>query len=179
MARRSRRYSGFGSFGGLSLNDSVKVQDVLVGAVVGVVGSVGLNYALKKFAPDIAMKLDAYTKLLPAASGAAVGAALFYGQKGSSQAVGHAVGAALAGLAVTGLTYVKEAAGPAMAGFGAPAVALNLGNYSGLLVDNTVQRPMAMNGLIVDNNANLGALGAASMGGDDEMGYADIVALRS
>jgi hypothetical protein len=66
-----------------------------------------------------------------------------------------------------------------MAGFGAPAVALNLGNYSGLLVDNTVQRPMAMNGLIVDNNANLGALGAASMGGDDEMGYADIVALRS
>jgi hypothetical protein len=178
MARRRRRYSGFGS---LDLSDSISLSDAAIGIAAGTLGALGLSALVNKFLPSVAVKLAPYKNLLPAITGVGVGAALYYGQGQSPKAKGQAIAAAVAGAAVAGLSYVSSALAGAgyapMAGFGAPAVALNLSNYAGLLVNNPVQQ--RMNGLIVDNNANLGALGAASMGGDDEMGYADIVALRS
>lgn len=173
MARRRRRYSGFGA---LNLSQNVEVMDVIAGLAVGIVGSAAIKAALNKFAPTLMVSLGKIGKLSPLLFSGGAAAAAYYAQKGSNRAIGHAVGALAAGATLSAIDYLRETK-PMGLDFGAPAVSLNLGDYSGLLVNNSVQRPMS--GLIVDNNANLGQLGAASMGGDDEMGYADIVALRS
>ncbi len=182
MARRRRRYSGIVSLGGLEdvISGSVNTKDVLMGLAAGVIGGLGLKFVLNKYAPSIAVQLGKAGKAIPLVTGLTIGAALFYAQKGSAAAKGQALGAGAAGAAITLLGYAADwaaSAGYNVAGYGDPAMALNLSNYRGLLVDNAVQRPM--NGLIVDNNANLSRLGALSMGGDDELGYSDIVALRS
>ncbi|MFZ2152124.1 MAG: hypothetical protein WAV09_03390 [Minisyncoccia bacterium] len=182
MARRRRRFSGIVSLGGLTdiVGGSVATKDVLMGLVAGVVGGLGLKYVLNKYLPSVSAQLGKLGGAVPFATGLSIAAALFYAQKGSQAAKGQALGAAGAGAAISLLGYAADAAakaGFAVSGYGGPAMALNLSNYSGLLVDNAAQRPM--NGLIVDNNANLSRLGALSMGGDDEVGYSDIVALRS
>jgi len=187
MARRRRRYSGIVSLGGLTdvLGGSVQVNDVLMGLAAGVVGGLGVKWLVNKYAP--ASIKDAIGKLgqaIPLAAGLSVGAALYYAQKGSSAAKGQAIGAAGAGAAITLLGYAADFAakqGWAVGSYGGPAVSRNLSGYNGLLVNNAVAAGsrMPMNGLIVDNNANLSQLGALSMGGDDELGYSDIVALRS
>lgn len=183
MARhRRRRYSGIVSLGGLEdvVSGSVNAKDLLFGAAAGVIGGLGLKFILNKYAPSIAAQLGKLGQAIPLATGLSVGAALFYAQGGSQASKGQALGAGVAGAAITLLSYASgwaTSAGYNVAGYSDPAMALNLGNYRGLLVDNSVQRPM--NGLIVDNNASLARLGALSMGGDDEIGYSDIVALRS
>lgn len=183
MARRRRRgFSGIVSLGGLEniVSGEVKASDVLMGLVAGVVGGLGLKYVLNRFAPSIAAQLGKAGQAVPLVTGLSIGAALFYAQKGSQAAKGQALGAGAAGAAITLLGYAANwasGAGYNVAGYADPAMALNLSNYRGLLVENQIQRPM--NGLIVDNNASLARLGALSMGGDDEVGYADIVALRS
>jgi hypothetical protein len=182
MARRRRRYNGIVSLGGLEdiVSGSVSTRDVLMGLAAGVVGGIGLNFVLKKYLPSVAVQLDKLGQLVPLATGISVGALLFYAQKGSQSAKGQAIGAAGAGAAIALLGYASDWAAKAGFGrYGGPTMALNLSNYDGLLVDNAVARSQQMNGLIVDNNANLSRLGALSMGGDDELGYSDIVALRS
>lgn len=184
MARRRRRYSGIVSLGGLEqiVSGSVNVTDVLLGLAVGAVSGLGLKYIINNYAPDaIKVQFAKLGQYAPLAAGLTAAAALFYAQGGSQSAKGNAIGAAGAGAAISLLSAVgssKWAADAGLAGYGNPAVALNLSNYRGLLVDNA-QRGGQMNGLIVDNNANLSRLGALSMGGDDELGYSDIVALRS
>lgn len=184
MARRRRRYNGIVSLGGLEniVSGSVSTKDVLMGLVAGVVGGLGLKFVINKYLPSVAVQLGKIGNLVPLATGVSVGALLFYAQKGSQAAKGQALGAAGAGAAISLLTYASDwaaKAGYGVAGYHGPTMALNLSNYGGLLVDNTVARSQQMSGLIVDNNANLSRLGALSMGGDDELGYSDIVALRS
>ena len=159
------------------MGDNVKVMDVVVGLAAGAIGAIAVPILINKYAPpSISGPLSKFGTLV---GGLSVGAALFYAQKGSSQATGHAVGAAAAGAALALTAYAQGPITSALGGwgYGSPPVSMNLSNYQGLLVDNNAQR--GMGGLIVDNNASLGALGALSMGGDDEVGYADLVALRS
>ncbi len=187
MARRRRRYSGIVSLGGLEdiVSGSISVSDALMGLAAGVVGGLGVKYLINQYAPQ-SIK-DAVNKLgaaVPLAASLSVGAALYYAQGKTASAKAQALGAAGAGAAITLLGYATNFAakqGVNVAGYGAPAVSLNLSGYNGLLVNNTVApgSRMPLNGLIVDNNANLSQLGALSMGGDDELGYSDIVALRS
>lgn len=166
---------------------AVQPLDVAAGAVVGLVVSAGLRAAINKFAPTLVTSVPA--GLLPAGLGISSGAVLYYAQRQSapSRASGHAVGAAVAGLAVAALDYLKSNnPAPDYLDFSAPPVALNLSGYNGLLVNNT-----AMGGLLVDNtatqsmggllvdNAAMGAMAMSSMGGDDDMGYSDIVSLQA
>ena len=176
MARR-RRYSGL-SLGALPLvGERVSGTDVLVGTAVGLVAALGIKAVAQKVIPvETWGKIESTLgKALPLAGGVSAAAVLFYAQKGmdKDRATGHAIGAALAGLVVAGAQYLR-AEYPNT--FSAPPVQLSLSDYNGLLVDNANR---SMNGLIVDNNASLGRLGALSMGGDDELGYADVVALQS
>ena len=184
MARSSRRRSAL--HGLIPDLGTVKPMDVAAGALVGLVVSAGLKAAIKKYAPTVASSVPA--GVLPAGLGVSAGAVLYYVQKNMApqRASGHAVGAAVAGLAVAALDYLKSnnpapdfldfSEPPVGLNLGAPPVGLNLSDYSGLLVEN--QATQSMGGLLVDNAA-MGALGVASMGGDDEMGYSDIVALQS
>jgi hypothetical protein len=175
MARRNRRRSAL--HGLIPDLGTVQPIDVAAGALVGLVVSAGLKAAIKKYAPTVATSVPA--GVLPAGLGVSAGAVLYYVQKGMApqRASGHAVGAAVAGLAVAALDYLKSNnPAPEFLDFSAPPVGLNLSDYSGLLVEN--QATQSMGGLLVDN-ASMGALGVASMGGDDEMGYSDIVALQS
>lgn len=176
MARRYRSLS----LGALPLvGERVSGTDVALGALVGVVGALGIKAVAKKVVPpETWAKIEATLgRGLPLAGGVSVAAILFYAQKGmdKDRATGHAVGAALAGLAISAAQFIrgKEFLGLT---FDAPPVQLSLSDYNGLLVDNANR---SMNGLIVDNNAALGRLGAISMGGDDELGYSDVVALQS
>lgn len=155
-------------------------MDVAAGALVGLVVSAGLKSAVKRFAPTALDSVPA--GVLPAGLGISAGAVLYYAQKGMapSRASGHAVGAAIAGLAVAALDYLKaNNPAPTYLDFSGAPVALNLSaynDYNGLLVDNSATQ--SMSGLLVDNAA-MGNLAVGSMGGDDEMGYSDIVALQS
>jgi Kef-type K+ transport system membrane component KefB len=178
MARRSR-YAGL-SLGALPLvGESVKGTDVLVGVLAGIIGAAGVKaIAQKVLPPETWLKLkESLGIALPLAGGVSVAAILYYAQKGmdKDRATGHAIGAAAAGLVVTTVSYLKDKEFLGLK-FDAPPVQLSLSDYNGLLVDNANR---SMNGLIVDNNAALGRLGAISMGGDDELGYSDVVALQS
>lgn len=99
MARR-RHYRGlvrFPGLGSLSLPSSIKPVDVLVGLALGLAGAV----ALKKGAAAAGITLPAVLAS-PVAGGIGTGAVLYLAQrkKNASRAGGHAVGAAVGGLAV-------------------------------------------------------------------------------
>jgi hypothetical protein len=115
--------------------------------------------------------------ILPIGTGFSAAAILYFAQKNMDEgrATGHAIGAAVGGLVLGAYDFLSKN-DMTKAYFDDNPVALNLNAYRGLLVDNAAQR--SMGGLLVDN-ASLGQLGAASMGGDDEMGYADIVSLTA
>jgi hypothetical protein len=130
---------------------------------------------------------------MPAVTGVGAAAVLYYAQKGSKRAVGHAIGAATVGVALTALDWLQKNK-PFGLQFSAPPVSVNLGQYDGLLVSNPRQMngllvnnprqtngPHQMNGLLVNNDSqsNMHRLGALSMGGDDEHGFSDVVALRA
>jgi hypothetical protein len=176
MARRRRSYRGITSLnlGALpvGLDDSVQVKDVIMGVAVGLVGAAGVKAALNKFAPGIMTKIrDMAGPAIPLITGVAAGAALYYVQKGSSRARGHAVGAAMAGLAVTLMSYLPKLNIPGL-DFN-EVVSLNLsglGGYNGLLVNDSSD----FNGLLVsDNSDSLNELAAMSMDEDGGGLYAE------
>jgi hypothetical protein len=187
MARR-RRYSGMVSLplGGLknllpNMSGSVRAMDVVIGGAVAFVGANVLDMLLSRFVPtQWASVKTSLGKALPLAVGGltsvAVGA---IGKKipgVGSKAGGFAVGALAFGVAMTAQNFLRGVAIPGGNGATfAEVVALPLGNYSGLLVDN----PAPMNGLLVDNpapaRANLAALGQLSLG-DDEYDGMDALA---
>lgn len=179
MARRRRRsYRGITSLnlGNLpvGLDDSVQVKDVLMGVAVGLVGAAGVKAVLNKFAPTIYAKVSGIAgPAIPLVTGIAAGAVLYYAQKGSGRARGHAVGAAMAGLAVTLMAYLPKLNIPGL-DFN-EVVALNLsgmGGYNGLLVNDSSD----FQGLLVsDNSDSLNELAAMSMG-DDHDGLASLAA---
>lgn len=173
MARRRRRYHGITSLnlGALpvGLDDSVKVGDLLMGIGVGLVGAAAVKAALNKFAPALyAQVRDMAGAAIPAVTGLAAGAVLYYAQRNSSpaRAKAHAVGAFAAGTAVTLMAYLPKLSGVVPGLDFSDVVALNLGGYNGLLVaDNSDQ----FNGLLVaDNSDSLNELAAYSMGDDND-----------
>ncbi len=174
MARRRRSFRGITSLNlgnfPVSMSDSVNVGDVLMGVGVGLVGAAGVKAVLNKFAPALYAKVrDMAGPAIPLITGISAGAVLYYAQKGSSRARGHAVGAAMAGLAITLMSYLPKLNLPGL-DF-SDVVALNLGGlggYNGLLVaDNSDSN--AYHGLIVaDTSDSLNELAAMSMGDDDD-----------
>lgn len=160
----------------ISLNESVKVMDVVAGAVVGVGVAAAVKGALNKFAPSLyAQVRTTLGPAVPLASSLAAGAVLYYAQAGSnrSRGKGHAVGALAAGLAVTAMAYLPKLAEMTGLPFDfSEVVAVNLnglGGYGGLLVDDAAGR--AYNGLLVaDRSDSLNELAAYSMGDTDDDG---------
>jgi len=148
------------------LNKSVTVMDVGVGVIGGLVAAAGVRAALAKFAPSILAQADgALGKAMPFATGVAAGAALYYAEKKSSRGYGHAVGAAMAGLALTAMDFLR---GQHLFGMTFNEVTrVQLGQYGGLLVQDGTDR---LNGLLVadSTDSRLNELGAMSMGGDDD-----------
>lgn len=181
MARRSSPYSGTVSLGRY-LDSPVKPMDVIVGAIVGLGVGAAVKYAVDKVAPDALASVKTALgsgagAILPIGTGFSAAAILYFAQRNmdESRATGHAIGAAVGGLVLGAFDFLRTS-DMTKAYFSDNPVALNLNDYRGLLVDNAARR--SLGGLLVDN-ANLGSLGAASMGGDDDMGYADIVQLTS
>lgn len=176
MARR-RSYRGITSLtlGALpiSLNDSVRFGDLLMGVGVGLVGAAAVKAALNKFAPALyAQVRDMAGAAIPAVTGLAAGAVLYYAQRNSNstRAKAHAIGAITAGAAVTLMAYLPKLSGVVPGLDFSDVVALNLGGYNGLLVaDNSDQ----FNGLLVaDQSDSLNELAAYSMGDSDDDGLA-------
>ncbi len=99
MARR-RHYRGLVRFPGLSglkIPSSVKPVDVAVGMGLGLAGGI----ALKKGVEAAGISIPAILPT-PILGGIASAAVLYFAQKKSARAAGHAVGAALGGLIVWG-----------------------------------------------------------------------------
>lgn len=173
MARR--RFRGMTSLklGFLpDMNRSVQVGDAAVGVVVGLAAGSGIKAGLNKFAPSVLAQAGALGKLMPLATGVAAGAALYYAQKKSSRGYGHAVGSALAGLALTAREFLREylPAGWSLDGYG-EVTRVNMGGYGGFLVpDNTDGRMAGFGGFLVPDTTDqrLNELAAVSMGADDD-----------
>lgn len=180
MARRRRRnYREYVAIPGLGelpfMGKSVNSTDVLIGAGAGVIGSGAVKFALSKIPFQIPAAL---APIMPVLTSAAVGAALYYGQKKSSKGVAHFTGAVAAGTAIALMDFAKAQA-PQYFG---DVVSLKLGNYGrgyGLLIDENPRAEMralnGYNGLIIDDTPrNLAGLAAASMAPDDD-GMQDLV----
>lgn len=203
MARR-RRYHGITSVSlgqfPIGLNDSVTVMDVLAGAAVGVAGSALLKGLLNKFGGETYAKLKGSVgPAMPLLASVGTAAALYYAQKGSNRARGHAVGAVAAGAAATLLGYLPkltEAAGVTQYFDFSDVVSVNLGglgNYSGLLVADqsdamngynayngllVADQSDSLNGLIVaDRSDSLNELAAYSMGEESDDGLTSLSAM--
>lgn len=186
MARRHRRRRygsvvsvGLGNIPGADLlKGSVRIQDVLIGAGVGVVASALIKGVLNQFGG--AAYASAKTTIgpaLPALAGLASGAALYFLQKKSESAKGMAAGAIASGVAESISRVAAQAtAGNAYLDFSG-TVGVNLGRYAGA-------RPMGMvindksddgsgihgmNGLLIaDHSDTLAELANVSMGPDND-----------
>lgn len=193
MARRRSRYGGIVSvgLGALPLVDeNVKVLDVGVGVVAGLAGAALLKGLLKKFAPDIYMKLaGAVGAGMPLVAGVGAAATLFYAQQkmNRGRATGHAAGAALAGLTLAAWSFAqsKAASLPSWLDLSGTEM-VNLGGayggaYGGMLVNDGQTTIPSYGGLLVADNSNaLNQLGAMSMGDDDyETGDGGLAALSN
>ena len=191
--RRHRRFHGTVSVPGLSdiplLNESASVSDVALGVVVGLLASAGVKTLAKKFAPAAWASIETSVgKAAPLVAGAGAAAALYFGETkvlkfSRSRAVGHASGAALAGLALTAWDLLKQYQ-PLGLDF-SETVGVNLGKYlpgrnpySGLII-NDRSDGTGMNGyngvLITDHSDQLSELAAMSMGDDDADDVMDLV----
>jgi hypothetical protein len=174
MARRRRRYGSVTevSLGAFmpDLKANVAIGDVAVGVGAGLVAAQGVKALVAKFAPSLLAQAEGMLgKAMPFATGIAAGAALYYAQKKSDRGYGHAVGAAMAGLAISVSDFLRGQNFLGMTFQEVTQVQLGrYGNYAGLLVpDHTDGR---MNGLLVRDNtdARLNELAAMSMGDDDD-----------
>ncbi len=182
MSRR-RRHKRYGSavevsLGGLPfMDDSVRVMDVLIGVGAALLGSALVKGIFKKVAPEAYLKVASTVgAAMPIAVGGVISAGLYLGEGKTNRATGHAVGAALAGVALGGWDLLKANLGTVspyldfsevvsvnMGGYG------GLGNYGGVLINDQSDR---MNGyagvLIADKSDGLNELAAMSMGADDD-----------
>lgn len=194
MARhkRRRRYggpivtipglSGLPKLPGLGfLNKNVSVGDAAVGVGVGLVGSAALKSVVKRFAPPSTVAM--LGKAAPAVFGVAAGAILYFAEKKSARGAGHAVGATLAGLALTVWEFAKtQFAGSSYLDFN-EVTQVNFGRYYGnpnpygLLIQDNVGP--GVNGLLVaDHTDALNDLARVSMAPDDD-GIASLMAMPS
>lgn len=179
MARhRRRRFHGITSIAlnGLpvGLGDQVKTQDVLLGAAAGMAATTLIKGLLNKFLGSTWASLKGTLgPAVPLVVSFASAAALFYGQKGSPRAKGHAVGAVTAGVAVTVIGLLPKlqamlpvAAQPYFDFSEVVGINLNgLGGYGMLVNDNARSVASAYNGLLVnDRSDSLNELAAYSMG---------------
>jgi hypothetical protein len=140
MAKKSG-YRGLmrASFGALSIpNTAVQTHSVLVGALVGAAGALGIRWLWNNYAPA-SLKTGAAVPgswqsylddALPVLGGLGLGAALYYGQKKSAMGFAHAVGAATAGLGMAVLNIGQNFLPAAFSG----VVAVNLNGYRGIVV---------------------------------------------
>lgn len=169
--RRRRSFRGITTIPGLSgfdiLNKDVSGMDVIVGAAAGVIGSALVKGLLKQVSPDVAEKAG---KFMPAATGIAVGAIAYYAQKKSKQGLGHAIGAAGVGIAMTAKAFAADAlSGVPMLDFN-EVTQVNLGRYGGLLVNDTTGM-QGYGGLLVSDttdNKGMNDLAQVSMGDDSD-----------
>jgi hypothetical protein len=186
MARRHRRhYRGLVRFPGLgrlpSLSGSVKTQDVLIGAALGLAGSVGLQLGANKLAAGGTNVPAFLTSGSPLVGGGVTAGALYFleRKKNPARAAGHAIGAGLAGLAVWGFGMLQQAvataspaaaAQAATAGWGFMPRVLPGGMGAPLFMNPRLQ---AYNGPIFNNpntqlaNYSFARLAAAMGNGDD------------
>ena len=180
MSRHRRRSKRYGSAVEVSLgnlpfmNDSVNVMDLLIGIGVGLLGSAVVKGVFKKVAPAFyAQVAGTIGAAMPAVTGTAAAAALYYAQGKSSRARGHAVGAAAAGIALAGWDLLKANLGAVSPYLDfSEVVSVNMGgygNYGGVLINDQSDR---MNGyagvLIADKSDGLNELAALSMAPDDD-----------
>lgn len=175
MAKHRRRFRGlvrFPGLGGLSVpSGPVKPLDVAIGAGLGLVGSVGLQVIANKALASGAPVPGFLASGSPVVGGLVTAAGAYLLEKKSSKqrATGHAIGAALAGLAVWGWGAVNALlAGPMMsqtAGYGAPIFSnprLHGWGFSPRVL------PRGMGGPIFNNpNVNLSALARLQGLGDE------------
>lgn len=131
MARHRRSYRGLVRFPGLGRlpvpSGPLKPIDVAVGGVLGLAGSIGLQIAANKAIAAGVPVPGFLASGSPVVGGLVVGGGAYLLEKKSSKqrASGHAIGAALAGLAVWGWGALNNllAGAPVMsstAGYGAP-----------------------------------------------------------
>ncbi len=168
------RLNGLGGLGKFlpsssALKGSVGVQDVAVGAGLGLAGSMGLKYAVKKL--GVADSLPAVVNSFwPVISGVVTGLGLYaFSAKGHpGRAKGHLVGASLAGVTLSAWGFLSSQF-PDLADL----VSVQLGGYRGyrgVLVDDTGGR--RLHGVIVNdasaNLAELNALNMTNMGDEEE-----------
>ena len=187
MARKHRRHHmrGLVRFPGLgrlpSLSGSVKTQDVLIGAALGLAGSVGLQVGANKLAAGGTNVPAFLTSGSPLVGGGVTAAGLYFleRKKNPARAAGHAIGAAVAGLAVWGFGMLQQAvataapqaaAAAATAGWGFMPRTLPAGMGAPLFMNPRLQ---AYNGPIFNNpNTQLANYGfsrlAAAQGFGDE-----------
>lgn len=171
MARRRRRsrrsYRDMVVVPGLGfLKGSTDTKDTLIGAGMGL-ALIGLaRFAMKKFG---AGKIpDSVRNASPLLLGAGAAAALYYGEKKTSKAKAHAVGAAFTGAAVSVWNFLQT--NEMTSKFFADMVTLRYANYGNVYIDNPaparglgsvyVNNPAPYRGLSGSSqtNANLGAL---------------------
>ena len=191
MAKRRhhrRHYRGLGAMvqiPGLGfLGKSVSTTDVLVGAVIGMGGTLLLKgLGNKMFAgklPDIVLQGS------PLIGGALAGGAAYMLEKGKNKARanGHLAGALFAGAAIQAWDFAKT---QWPEGLG-DVVSLKLQGYRGLFVNEQTPRVgpggAAMNGLLIDENprsmsdANLAQLASYSMGDSESSGMEELMDLE-
>lgn len=196
MARHRRRHKRYGSVVSVGLGNlpgadlfkgSVRIQDVLIGAGVGVIASALLKGALNQFGGATYAGLKTTVgPALPALSGLAAGAALYFIQKKSESSKGMAAGAIASGLAETVSRFAATAtAGNAMFDFSG-TVGVNLGGYRGhvgrmgMVINDRSDDGggiHGMNGLLIaDHSDSLAELANVSMGPDND-GIAELVGM--
>lgn len=186
MAKKHRRrYGGYVSvpFGNVAkaLNAKVEAFDVVAGALVGLVGVGAGKWAYKQVVDQTSPAwLQSIAPAVPALSGAAAGAVLYYAQKSGypERAAGHATGAVAAGVAVSAWDVMKTQI-PALNGM----VALR---YNGVLINDP---RTAMNGMLVNDPRqslndyadapHMAQLAAASMGDDDSSDIENLLEIES
>lgn len=175
MARRRKHYRGlvrFPGLGSLSLSSSVKASDVLTGLGLGVAGSIGVQKAAEAAIRAGLPLPGVLASGSPLVGGLTTAGILYVAQRKKSpgRAAGHALGAAIAGLAVAASNIVSAlmagapVAAAATAGFGAPLF-MNPGRGMGF-APRTL--PRGMGGPIFNNpNINLARLGRLQGFGDE------------
>lgn len=173
MARHRRSYRGLVRFPGLGRlsvpSGPVKPLDVAIGGLLGLAGSIGLQMAANKAIASGVPVPGFLASGSPVVGGLVVGTGAYLIEKKSnkSRATGHALGAALAGLAVWGWGALNNlmAGSGAVAGYGAPLFSNPRMQGYGF---SPRTLPSGMGGPIFNNpNVNLGRLARLQGMGDE------------
>ncbi len=166
MSKRRRHYRGIGSLvkfpglSGLKIPSSVKPVDVAVGMGLGLAGAIGVKKGLAAANISIPAAIPA-----PVLSGLATAALLYFAQKKSPKAAGHAVGAALGG-AIVWAYGMLAAPGMPLSSYG--DIRTLPPGYGGPIFDNP--RMSGFGGPIFDNPRMSGANNLARLAGLQGLG---------